>query len=306
VPMVLRGATQVPGVNIWFGPDAHMGANLVYLFNSLVKMGEASLRALYPEHDRNTLQGLIDRFHYFEQGTCVVHDTFGNEVADRVRREYADAHLAVHLEVPGELFALALAGQLHERGVVGSTANIANFIEARVRTAALARERGMLKFVLGTEAGMITSIVRRTQAVLRESPEDAIQDLAVEIIFPVASEAVATTADRELPIVPGVAGAEGCSAYGGCATCQYMKMNSLEALFELVERIDILPPDALSGFEPYRYSETLEGQDIAVLGRESILYMADYQRNKRLPEALVAKIEQSRNRVLERTPTACV
>jgi quinolinate synthase len=304
VQMVLRAHAQLPDLNVWFGPDAHMGSNLVYLFKSLVKMDPSALCALYPEQSKPGLQSIIDRFHYFEQGTCVVHDMFGNDVADRVRRDYSDAYLTAHLEVPGELFALALTSQFQARGVVGSTANIGQFIEARVRAAASAGESGVLQFVLGTEAGMITSIVRRAQAVLRESPEERVRDLAVEIVFPVADEAIASTSDPELQIVPGVSGGEGCSAYGGCATCQYMKMNSLEALFELLERIDVTPPETLSGYEPYRYNETIEGHDVAALGRESILYMVDYQRDKRLPEALLAKIERTRNRGRAPTPKA--
>jgi quinolinate synthase len=41
-------------------------------------------------------------------------------------------------------------------------------------------------------------------------------------------------AQAELPgglsVVPGPAGGEGCSLEGGCASCPYMKMNSLAAL----------------------------------------------------------------------------
>lgn len=33
-----------------------------------------------------------------------------------------------------------------------------------------------------------------------------------------------------LSVVPGPAGGEGCSLEGGCASCPYMKMNSLQAL----------------------------------------------------------------------------
>lgn len=33
-----------------------------------------------------------------------------------------------------------------------------------------------------------------------------------------------------LSVVPGPAGGEGCSLQGGCASCPYMKMNSLQAL----------------------------------------------------------------------------
>lgn len=33
-----------------------------------------------------------------------------------------------------------------------------------------------------------------------------------------------------LSVVPGPASGEGCSLEGGCASCPYMKMNSLQAL----------------------------------------------------------------------------
>jgi quinolinate synthase len=60
----------------------------------------------------------------------------------------------------------------------------------------------------------------------------------VEIIFPVSSEAVsATGSDDDLAVVPGVQGGEGCSTAGGCATCPFMKMNSLDALVDLLERM---------------------------------------------------------------------
>ena len=70
--------------------------------------------------------------------------------------------------------------------------------------------------------------------------------MTAEIIFPVASEAVMATNDDDdnnnrhdtgMSVVPGVAGGEGCSTAGGCATCPYMKMNSLDALIDLLELI---------------------------------------------------------------------
>lgn len=39
-----------------------------------------------------------------------------------------------------------------------------------------------------------------------------------------------------LSVVPGPAGGEGCSLEGGCASCPYMKMNSLQALMTGVLR----------------------------------------------------------------------
>lgn len=96
--------------------------------------------------------------------------------------------------------------------------------------------------VLGTESGMVTAIVRRVQAMLRDAGRP---DIAVEIVFPVASEAITPTGDGGdaagsmpgsssssngalggLAIVPGPAGGEGCSAEGGCASCPYMKVCS--------------------------------------------------------------------------------
>ena len=83
---------------------------------------------------------------------------------------------------------------------------------------------------------MVTAIVRRVQALLREAGRP---DVAVEIVFPVASEAITPTgsgaASRmpgssssgalgDLAIVPGPAGGEGCSAEGGCASCPFMKV----------------------------------------------------------------------------------
>jgi quinolinate synthase len=102
----------------------------------------------------------------------------------------------------------------------------------------------MAQVVLGTESGMVTAIVRKVQAMLREARR---ADVAVEIVFPVASEAITTAANSSnngaapagaaeaaqlpggLAVVPGPAGGEGCSAEGGCASCPYMKVGLLHA-----------------------------------------------------------------------------
>ncbi len=85
---------------------------------------------------------------------------------------------------------------------------------------------------------MVTAIVRKVQAMLQASGR---QDVAVEIVFPVAAEAITTDNSARpspaqngngngvvlpggLPVVPGPAGGEGCSAEGGCASCPYMKV----------------------------------------------------------------------------------
>ena len=70
-----------------------------------------------------------------------------------------------------------------------------------------------LRFVLGTESGMITAIVRRVESMLRDSGR---KDVEVEIIFPVSADAVSTESQTTssgaplvlpngLTIVPGAA-----------------------------------------------------------------------------------------------------
>ena len=93
--------------------------------------------------------------------------------------------------------------------------------------------------VLGTESGMITAIVRKVQAMLRAAGR---ADVDVEVVFPVASEAVtvggrgggagAGEAPRlpgGLALMPGPAGGEGCSMEGGCASCPFMKVDAVLA-----------------------------------------------------------------------------
>ena len=142
------------------------------------------------------------------------------------------------VQVPGEMFTLAMeAKRSRDMGVVGSTSNILDFIAAKVKCALDKPFADKLQFVLGTESGMITSIVRKVQGMLRESGR---KDLEVEIVFPVSPESITTpnqtTASNNggpvllpggLSMIPGPASGEGCSTEGGCASCPYMKMNSL-------------------------------------------------------------------------------
>ena len=110
-----------------------------------------------------------------------------------------------------------------------------------------------MQVVLGTESGMVTAIVRKVQAMLQASGRN---DIAVEIVFPVASEAITTDSSARpgpaqngnaagtgatlpggLPVVPGPAGGEGCSAEGGCASCPYMKVQA-----KLPSSVDAVAP----------------------------------------------------------------
>ncbi len=281
IQTVLETFAEQPEAHVWFGPDTYMGQNLRVLFESLAGLDDAAIAAVHPRHTRASVAALLPRFHYFEQGNCVVHHMFGGEVVARVRADYPTAHVTAHLEVPGEMFALALAAQREGRGVVGSTSDILGYITRQVRAAG---ERSSapshLQFVLGTEAGMITAIVHAVREQLRAHPQ-----VAVEIVFPVAEGAVPAPGDADLPQVPGVAGGEGCSTAGGCATCPYMKMNSLDALMAVLERV--ATPAALAAFSPRVYREPIAGRTIAELGELPIRHMRDFQKSGRLPPALV-------------------
>jgi quinolinate synthase len=287
VRTLLQTAAEIPDAHIFFGPDTYMGENLAELLRSLAELPDDAVRALHPAHTAASVRAFLPRFHYFEQGNCIVHHLFGKDVVAQVERDYPDAFVTAHLEVPGEMFSLGLAAQRRGRGVVGSTADILRFIGEKVDAALEAGRPVTLPFVLGTEAGMITPIVRSVQARLAERPEAGVK---VDVIFPVATEAIALTADAGLPVVPGVAAGEGCSTAGGCATCPYMKMNSLTALFALCERVEAVPRAALAAYRPRDYAEVVRGRSVAELGGEPILHMRGFQRTGQLPKALVEDI----------------
>ena len=156
--------------------------------------------------------------------------------------------------------------------MIGSTSNILNFILSKLEQAVQEQTAENIPVVLGTEAGMVTAIVRKVQQKLQETGRS---DIGVDIIFPVASEAVAQ--DDDLGLLPGVKGGEGCSTAGGCATCPFMKMNSLDALFSICEEVE---KDAdLKAYEPEKYSRIIEGKTVAEIGGKPILFMRYFQQN---------------------------
>jgi quinolinate synthase len=294
VPLMLQAFAQVPDLHIWFGPDTYMGGNLASMLQAYAGMDGAAAKALHPQHTPASLASARERFHWFEQGVCIVHHMFGDDVTRRVEREYPDAMITAHLEVPGEMFALGFRAQQAGRGVVGSTSNILDFIGRRVDQVNGAPQPSKLQFMLGTEAGMTTAIARKVQERLRARLASGAAPLDVEIVFPVASEAIAQTGERHLPIVPGVASGDGCSTAGGCATCPYMKMNSLDSLLSLIERIEKEPREALVPYEPRAYRERIGGQTIAELGTRSIVWMRDFHKAGKLPDGLVDAITRPR------------
>lgn len=210
------------------------------------------------------------------------------------------------------MFELAMDAQQEGKGVVGSTSNILSFILAKTKAATAAGAGGggrpeRLRFVLGTEAGMVTSIVRGVEGIVREQADGKGGEVEVEVIFPVASEAVSATGEGqgsgELPLVPGVRAGEGCSTAGGCATCPFMKMNSLEALVEVLERCPkggsggskqdtSKTPSELAPFLPPRRGDVAlpSGKSVGEVGSLPIVHMRALMAAGRLSEELVQDI----------------
>lgn len=324
---LLQAAHDIgPTLRVLYGPDTYMGQNLVRLLQVILESPEWTddkiASDLHDKHSNETLQILHDNLVVFPQGNCVVHHMFGAQVVETVQQDfYNDAFMTAHLEVPGEMFDIAMSKSLQDKGVVGSTSDILSFITRKVQEATTTTSlnstsgdtnRRRLRFVLGTEAGMVTSIVKNVQDILGSAANGRNNTNGVtttttnnntcsveaEIIFPVSSEAVMTTDgtnDADLPIVPGVAGGEGCSTAGGCATCPFMKMNNLDALQDIIDMVDEnspksslqlhkhLPPDRLRG-------KSIGGVDATELGTEAILYMRKFMMGNGLPDELVKKV----------------
>lgn len=304
VQTILQAFAQVPNLNVWYGPDSYMGANIAELFRQMTMMSDEEISEIHPQHDRNSIKSLLPRLHYYQDGTCIVHHLFGHEVVQKIKEMYCDAFLTAHLEVPGEMFSLAMEAKGRGMGVVGSTQNILDFIKQRVEESLKRNVNDNLQFVLGTESGMITSIVASVQSLLNSVNSSTVK---VEIVFPVSSDSMTTTSGNssmglnslgmgdslKLPIVPGASSGEGCSIHGGCASCPYMKMNSLSSLLKVCHHL-LDDENTLSGYEAERFNlRTPHGNLIADVGCEPILHMRHFQATKRLPEKLVHQILHS-------------
>jgi hypothetical protein len=69
-----------------------------------------------------------------------------------------------------------------------------------------------------------------------------------------------------------------------------MKMNSLDALFEVLAKIGVQTEAELVPYEPKKYAEPIAGRTAADLGGEPILFMRHFSQKGALPDALVAQI----------------
>jgi quinolinate synthase len=286
---ILQAAYDIPGVNIFYGPDTYMGGNLYSMFTRYAELSDEEISQIHPAHNQASLKSLLERFHYYKQGMCVVHHMFGDQVVNKVKREYpldGRTFYTAHLEVPGEMFELGFQAQLTGEGVVGSTSNILNFIISK--TKAVADSGGDLaRFILGTEVGMVTSIVNAARELTNDN------DITVEIIFPVDQSAVTATDDPSLAIVPGVSGGEGCSTGGGCASCPFMKMNDLDALVDLVDRVPssgALPQDLEIRVAAAKGHIKIGNSTVAEMGGRPIGYMNYLMTHKNHHPDLVASV----------------
>ncbi|KAH9776440.1 Quinolinate synthase [Citrus sinensis] len=300
---VVQTILQIPDLNIWYGPDSYMGANITELFQQIAMMSDEEIAEIHPKHNKDSIKSLLPRLHYYQDGTCIVHHLFGHEVVEKINEMYCDAFLTAHLEVPGEMFSLAMEAKKRGMGVVGSTKNILDFIKERVQEVLDRDVDDHLQFVLGTESGMVTSIVAAVCNLLGSAKSSGNSKINVEIVFPVSSDSMTkssissssnlksvTLGDVALPVIPGVASGEGCSTNGGCASCPYMKMNSLSSLLKVCHQ---LPhgKNNLKAYEAERFkSQTLQGKSIADVGCEPILHMRHFQAKKELPEKLVNQV----------------
>ncbi|CAH2070590.1 unnamed protein product [Thlaspi arvense] len=281
VQTILQAFAQMPDLNVWYGPDSYMGANIVKLFQQMTLMTDEEIADVHPKHNLDSIKSLLPRLHYFQEGTCIVHHLFGHEVVERIKYMYCDAFLTAHLEVPGEMFSLAMEAKKRDMGVVGSTQNILDFIKQKVHEAVDRDVEDHLQFVLGTESGMVTSIVAVIRSLLGSSANSKVK---VEVVFPVSSDSMSKTSSSEgsnsikvgdlaLSVVPGVAGGEGCSIHGGCASFCH-NLPDLQ--------------NVIGGFKAERFKrQTPQGKLIADVGCEPILHMRHFQANKELPEELV-------------------
>lgn len=304
VQTVLQAFAQIPNLTVWYGPDSYMGANLAELFRQMSNMTDAEIAEIHPMHDMSTIRSLLHRLHYFHDGACIVHDLFGEDVVRRVQEGYCDSFLTAHFEVPGEMFSLAMEAKRRGMGVVGSTQNILDFITQHVKEAVSRDIDGRLQFVLGTESGMVTAIVSAIRNALTTGKSNGARaNIEVEIIFPVSSDSISKTSSSDdlksdkrtnftnLSIIPGVSSGEGCSIHGGCASCPYMKMNTLDSLLKVCHVVDTSKEVILSAYRAQRFDTSmLSGHSIADLGCEPILHMRHFQSTGKLPENLVLQV----------------
>jgi quinolinate synthase len=286
---ILQADVDIPGVNIFYGPDTYMGGNLLSMLTAYSELDDEEIAQIHPKHNQATLKSLLQRFNHYKEGMCVVHHMSGDKVVQKVETDYplgGRTFYTAHLEVPGEMFELAFKAQHNGEGVVGSTSNILNFIVAKTKEA---QSEGVeeVRFILGTESGMVTPIVNAMEQICKGSSTIA------TIVFPVNDNAVSAT-DGDLAVVPGVSGGEGCSTAGGCASCPFMKMNDLDSLMDVVERLPggetPLPDNLTNRIAASKGHLRVPKGTVAEVGGQPIAYMNHLMTHKTMHPELVQSV----------------
>ena len=68
VKTILQAFSQVPGLTVWYGPDTHMGHNIVSLFTALSELPNEEIQKVHPDHTQETLKDLIPRLEVYPTG----------------------------------------------------------------------------------------------------------------------------------------------------------------------------------------------------------------------------------------------
>ena len=56
----------MPDLNIWYGPDSYMGANIAELLHQMTKMTDEEIVEVHPEHNRDSIKSILPRLHYYQ------------------------------------------------------------------------------------------------------------------------------------------------------------------------------------------------------------------------------------------------
>lgn len=62
----LQAFAQIPYLNIWYGPDSYMGANITKLFQQMAMMSDEEIAEIHPKHNRDSITSLLPRLHYYQ------------------------------------------------------------------------------------------------------------------------------------------------------------------------------------------------------------------------------------------------
>ena len=56
----------MPDINIWYGPDSYMGANIKELFQQMTKMTDEEIAEIHPAHNRDSIRSLLPHLHFYQ------------------------------------------------------------------------------------------------------------------------------------------------------------------------------------------------------------------------------------------------